>query len=74
MSDEFIFCDCCSKKLNRHNVSQLIFTPQNEASEISTFCRECFLMIQLGIETLRSYHIEQREQKSFNDRIRNEYK
>ena len=74
MSDDFIFCDVCSKKLNTECSSQIIFTPQGDASDVSTYCKECFLMIQLGIETLRSYHIDQREQKSFTDRIKNEYK
>ena len=52
----------------------MIITPNNQPSEINSFCRECYLQILLGIETLRANHIEQREQKSFTDRIKHDYK
>ena len=73
MSD-VIFCYCCSKKIKLDKVCQMIITPNNQPSEINSFCRECYLQILLGIETLRANHIEQREQKSFTDRIKHDYK
>ena len=71
---EIVFCYCCSKKIERDWACQMILTPYNEASQINNFCKECYLQILLGIESLRANHIEQREQKSFTDRIKHDYR